>query len=71
MKMIKNLKFKWYDWIIYGVILIYTLVHLLKLLAIAYDYYILDSSSQVFVSRMNSSTISGQATPADTTTINI
>jgi hypothetical protein len=48
-------RFTLLDLIIYGIILIYTLVYLGKALLFTYEYYILDSSSQIMVNQMNSS----------------
>lgn len=43
------------DFIIYSVILIYTLIYLVKAMLFTYDYYILEGSSQIMVNHMNPS----------------
>lgn len=52
MKILRN-KLNLLDFIIYGIILTYTLVYLVKAILITYDYYILENSSQIFVNHMN------------------
>lgn len=67
MKFLKN-KLNLWDFIIYGIILIYTLVILIKALLLTYDYYILENSSQILVNHMNS-TVSSSTSDSNSTLV--